>query len=197
MGAVSAIDMTVDKVEMHSEAQGWVTVSETTKTFDLLELKSKSRAELLAKADVTADTYKQVRFHVKSIIVTESGQKREAKIPSNEFRMNGVVKVVGNADTSAKFDVLADQSLHKTGNGEYIFAPVVKFESRSSATINVAADDTVTVMGGSTDENSKAGMDINGEVKVNFQLNLNSNLEIVGGVIKVKGDSKGRVNLDL
>ena len=197
MGAVSAIDMTVDKVEMHSEAQGWVTVSETTKTFDLLEIKSKSRAELLAKAAVTADTYKQVRFHVKSIIVTESGQKREAKIPSNEFRMNGVVKVVGNADTSAKFDVLADQSLHKTGNGEYIFAPVVKFESRSSATINVAADDTVTVMGGSTDENSKAGMDINGEVKVNFQLNLNSNLEIVGGVIKVKGDSKGRVNLDL
>lgn len=129
MGAISSIMMTVDKVEMRNEAKGWITISESPKTFDLLRLKSQSKTELLAKADVAADTYGQVRLHVSKIIVTESGQAKEAKLPSNELKLNSRLKVVSGTESSAKFDVIASESLHKTGKGEFIFAPVVKFES--------------------------------------------------------------------
>ena len=197
MGAISGIAMTVDKVEMKSEAKGWVTVSETPAIFDLLELKAKNRTELLAKVDVTADTYSQVRLHVTKIIVTESGKAKEAKLPSNELKINGEVKVTSGAESSAKIDVLASESLHKTGKGEFIFAPVVKFESRSDANVEVASDNSVTISGGKAGSVLTVGMDINGEVKENFRLDIKANLELDGGVIKLDGKSKAKIDLDL
>ncbi|MDO8510388.1 MAG: DUF4382 domain-containing protein [bacterium] len=197
MGAISSIMMTVDKVEMRSEAKGWVTISESPKTFDLLELKSKSKTELLAKADVAADTYNQVRLHISKIVVTESGQAKEAKIPSNELKLNSEIKVTSGTESSAKFDVMASESLHKTGKGEFIFAPVVKFESRSDANVEVGSDNSVTISGGDADDSVTVGMDINGEVKENFRLDINANLELDGGIIKLDGKSKAKIDLEL
>lgn len=197
MGAVSSIKMTVDKVEMHSNAEGWVTVSESPKTFDLLELKSLGRTELLAKADVVADSYDQIRLHMAEITVTESGQTRVAKLPSNELKINGEVKVEGGAESSAKIDVLASESLHKTGKGEFIFAPVLKFESRSRTSVEVSSGNSVTISGGDTDHDTSFGTDINGEVKENFKLDIKANLELDGGIIKLDGKSKAKIDLGL
>src|SRR5258708_6611688 len=54
-GATS-IMLTVDKVEVHSASQDWVTVSTAAKQYDLLQLKQSGAAMLLADANLAAGT---------------------------------------------------------------------------------------------------------------------------------------------
>ena len=187
MGNVSTVNMTVDKVYVHSQTQGWVTVSTTPQTFSLLALKAAGKTAVMAKTNVKADTYDQVWFHMTAVAITETGKTaKQATLPSADFKMAGAVKVVNGASSTATLDVLADQSIYKTDKGEFIFAPVVEFEGRQSATVNVDADNMATITNGMVNSNTTAGMDINGEVKANFKLDLNSKIEINGGVISVK-----------
>lgn len=187
MGTISQVNMTVDRVYAHSQAQGWVTLSTVPQTFSLLELKVANKTALMVKADVKADTYDQVWFHMSAVGITETGKAtKQATLPSGDFKMAGVVKVVAGQSSTATLDVLADQSIYKTDKGEFIFAPVVAFEGRQNATVNVDSNNIVTITGGTVDSVATAGMDINGEVKANFKLDLNSKLEINGGTISVK-----------
>lgn len=188
MGNISKVDMTVDKIYMHSQSQGWVTVSTNPQTFSLLALKASNSTQLMATAGLSVDTYDQAWFHISNVMVTETGKAaKQATLPSGDFKMQATVKVMENASSTATFDVLADKSLFKTSAGEFVFAPVVNFEGRENATATVGANSMVSISGGTVDSTTSAGMDINGEVKANFKLDLNSNLQINGGVISVKG----------
>lgn len=186
MQNITKVDMTVDKVEAYSPAQGWVTLSSNSQTFNLLELKAKGQTALLAKIDVPADTYSQIRLHVAQILVTESGEVKEAKVPSNEFKIMADVAVRGNANSVARFDILADKSVHKTGKGEFIFTPVIKFDSSSDVAVQVGVDNMVTVSGGNANASANFGMDINGQVKQDFMLDTSATLTVTGGVIEIK-----------
>lgn len=189
MAAISAVNMTIDKVYLHSATQGWVTVSSTPQTFNLLALKESGRPVLLVKANVTADTYDQVWLHVSSVNVTESGRAKSAALPSNEVKMNTTVKVPANANASAAIDFIASDSLHKTAKQELIFAPVVKVESRSNANVIVAADNAVYISGGSVDTNITLGMDVSGEMKDNFKVDSNAVLQLNNGVINIQSSA--------
>lgn len=189
MNAVTAVNMTVDKVYIHNQTDGWVAVSQTPQTFDLLALHASGSQKLVAKVDATTGTYDQIWFHMTNVAVTESGKVKTATLPSGDFKMTGTIKVVADAASSAKIDVLADKSLYKTAKGEFIFAPVVNFESRSSATANVDSNNIVTVTGGVVESTTTAGMDFDGSVKANFKLDLNANVQINGGVISLPSAS--------
>ena len=188
MGNVTAIDMTVSKVELHSATDGWVTASSDVNKFSLLTLKASGTSQLAASVDVKAGTYDQVRVTVGSVTVTtEDGKVNTAKVPSGEFKFMSNVVVTGGASSSVNMDFLADASLHVTGTGQYIFAPVVKVEVRSNADIQVGGD-VVTVKDGTVDDDSTFGMNANGEVKKDFRIDTKAKLDIdVGGGIKVNG----------
>ena len=83
MGAVSEVHVTVEQVRVHSETQGWVTVSDEQQTYDLLELKAENSHALLADANLTADTYNQLRLDVSEVIVVDAEGEHEAKLPSS------------------------------------------------------------------------------------------------------------------
>lgn len=63
--------------------------------------------------------------------------------------------------------------------------------------MGVGSDNSVTISGGNADDSITVGMDINGEVKEDFRLDINANLELDGGVIKLDGKSKAKINLGL
>lgn len=197
MQNISAVNMTVDKISLHSQAQNWTEISITPQTFNLLALKAAAKSALAAKVNIKADTYDQIWFHVTKVTVTESGVVKEAKLPSGDLKMQGIMKVTGNQQSSVVVDVLADQSLHKTGKGEFIFAPVVKFETRTNATVNAEANNLFTVSGGTVNTDTTMGMDVNGEVKNNFKIDAGSTLEINGGVIQLKGSTQTQGNVNL
>lgn len=189
MGTISEINMKVNSVDMHSSTEGWVTVSTTPKTYSLLMLNAQNKSELLADINAKAGTYDQVRLIVDSVSVkTKAGVTSIAKLPSGELKIN--TKIVINADetSSVNFDFLADKSLHVTGNGSYIFAPVVKTETRSSGEVSVDSYSVVKINGGTVDDSNTVGMDIDGSVKINFLINAKQKLNVdANNVIKIEG----------
>lgn len=188
MKTISEVNMTVSSMDIHSQAKGWVTVSSTPHTYSLLDLNAKNESKVFADFQAAAGTYDMVRLGVDKIIVkTKAGATEEAKLPSGELKINTTLVVKDNATSSANFDFMTDKSLHMTGNGSYIFAPVVKTETRSDASATVGSDDTVKIKGGHVDTNTTVGMDIDGSVKVNFELKADEKLDVINNTIKIHG----------
>lgn len=188
MSTISEINMKVSKVEMHNQADGWFTISTTPRTYNLLALNASGESKILADAQVTAYEYDQIRLMVDSISVkTKAGATSEAKLPSGELKINTKVVVNTGTTSSVNLDFLADKSLHVTGNGKYIFAPVVKAETRSNTNVSVGTNSTVSIAGGKVDDDETIGMDIDGSVKANFQINGSQKLNIgTDNVIKIE-----------
>ena len=165
MGNVSAVNVTIDKVDAFSAKQGWVNISSSAKTFSLLELKAKSQAMLFAKTSVAADTYTQFKLHIAKVTVTEAGKVKDATLPSANFQMAANVLVNGNTSSVVRFDIMADKSISKSAAGVFTFAPAIKLDSSSNATVQVASDNSVTVFGGLINPSLNATMDLKGVVK--------------------------------
>ncbi len=194
---VSEVTMNVDRVQLYNETKGWVDVSSDTKAYKLLDLKARSESQLYAKATAAADTYSRVKVTLKDVVVTtKSGAKKQATLPKRTLEMASTVMVKADATTSVHLDVLADQSLHETERGNYVFAPVVTLESRSDASVETDSAGVVTISDGSVDSSTTLGMDLSGEMKVDFHLDGNLKLQTVNGAIQIIGGAKTDLNLD-
>jgi len=185
MGAVTSVKVTVDSVQVHSSTEGWVTVSGATQTFDLLQLRAQGTQALLADVNLKAGTYEQVRLDVSKVIVTDATGDHEAKLPSGDLKIIGDLTVSANSTSTATFDFIANESLHVTGNGEYILAPVVNLETKENADVDASSKSDVKIKSGRTKTKVKVGMDENGEVGEGLKIGLNTNLTIEAGRIKI------------
>lgn len=192
LGSVSSIVVTVDKVEVQSAAQGWVTISSGNKQYDLLQLKQSGAVAFLASANLSAGTYDQIRLTISKVEVTASGTTQEAKLPSGMLKIVGRLVVEEGKTATAVLDFIADKSLHVTGNGKFILAPVVKLQTKSDASVEVRSDNTVKITGGKAEVEVNVGMDERGEVKDNFELDINVKVEIdADDVIRIMGKNEG------
>ncbi len=193
MGTITSVNITVDSVRLHSATQGWVDVSTTSKTFDLLELNASGKVMAFADANVTADTYDQLRLGISKVTVTDADGTHNAKLPSGELKIMGEMQVRANATATAVFDFAANESIHRTGNGKYIMTPVIQLETRSNATVIRESDGrenvNLRIIGGSVRTSIKVGMDVDGNVGVNLIVPANANvtIETNGNVVVVSG----------
>ena len=194
VGSVSQVLVTVDNVEAHKvEGDSWVTISSNAQTYDLLELKQSGELAIVADIEVQTGTYDQVRFEISKVVVVDSNGENEAKLPSDVLRINSDLEVNENSTATATFDFIVDESLHITGNGRYILAPVIQVETRSDAEVEVQRDDRVTIEGGEVKTNVKVGMDENGNVDIGLKIPANANLDI-GSDNKIKIGLGGESN---
>lgn len=167
---VTAVTVNVSKTEVHSTSSGWITVSTATKSYDLLQLKSQSVSKLLADSNVAADTYDKVRLTIDSVQLTVNNKTVTAKLPSNMLEIVGNFTVSADQTSTATLDFMIDKSLHLTGNGTYILAPVVKLTTMSDATATLTSDDAVDISGGRTETDETVGTDVDGQTRANFML---------------------------
>ncbi len=189
MSTISEINMQITSVDVHSIVDGWVTVSTTPRTFSLLKLNAEKRSDLLAEVSANTGTYDQVRLAVSSVaVIMKDGTTKIAKLPSGVLKINTTIVVKANDTASVNFDFLASKSLVVTGNGTYIFAPVVKTETRSSAGVTVNANNVVIIVNGRIDNTNSVGMDIDGNVKLDFEVDKTKKIEFnADGSIKIPG----------
>ncbi|MFA6036377.1 MAG: DUF4382 domain-containing protein [Candidatus Micrarchaeia archaeon] len=198
LGAVSKIEMTIDNVQLHSTAAagGWTTVSSESRRIDLLQLKAEGSSVVLADAQVPDGTYDQIRMDVSNVVVTDASGAHDAVLPSSHLQIQTQLKVQEGSTSTANADFAADESLHITGNGKYILAPVVKLETRANANVQAGSNGRVTVGGGSVTSDQKVGMRADGNVAVGVGIpadavvNIGSNGEISLGSI-LGGSSSG------
>src|SRR3989344_1297121 len=181
---ISNIEMTIDSIEIYSQGRGWIAVSQNLQAFQLLELQAKSSKKIIATATVPVDIYSQIRVHVSKVTITENRVAKDAALPSSELKIDVGVRVEPDAATYVEFDVLADQSIHKTEKGEFIFTPVVDVEVRNKATVEADAQNTIKKLDGEISSMMNVGMDIDGRVRSDFKVNQNILLKLNGGVIE-------------
>jgi len=191
MGVVTNISMTIDGIRVHSSGGAWATVSTTAHTYDLLELRAKGVTQLLAEVNLPTGTYNQVELSVSKVIVVDNKGQHEAKLPSDKLQIKGDLEVNASTTATANFDFLADRSLHVTGEGQYILAPVVKLETRTAATAEVQANNEVRIQGGQVRTSHEVGMDIEGSMEIGLSIPADAVLSIAasGKVVQPKGQA--------
>jgi hypothetical protein len=194
---VNEVTLAVDKVELYNSTKGWVTVSSDSKTYKLLELNKKGEKQIYATAEVPADTYSRARVTLGDVTVHTSNKgDKTATVPSHTIDTSLSIVVNPDQTSSLNLDVLADKSVHTTAKGEYVFTPVVSIDGRSNATVTTADTGVVTQTGGTVDTNATVGMDVDGSVKNDFQINSNAKLDVdaSGTVVNLSG---GAANLNI
>ncbi|MDO8504493.1 MAG: DUF4382 domain-containing protein [Candidatus Liptonbacteria bacterium] len=190
---VSSIMMTVEKVEVQSAAQGWITVASSSKQYDLLQLKQTGAVALLADVNLSAGTYDQLRLTISKVLVTASGTVQEAKLPSGTLKIVGRLVILDGKTATAVLDFKADKSLHVTGNGKFILTPVVNLKTKSDASVEKKSDDTLKIDGGKDEDNVNVGMDERGDTKEDFELDENAKFELeVDNVIHIRNRGEGK-----
>ena len=187
MSAVTSVVVTIDSVSVHSAAEGWVAVSSESQTVDLLKLKAEGSQELLADVTLKEGTYQQLRLNISKVVVVDAEGEHEAKLPSGELKIVGDLEVKANSTSTVTFDFIADESLHITGQGEYILAPVVQLETREDAEVEVKADKKVEIKAGKVKTNITVGMDAEGKVGVGLGIPAKAAVSIAQGKVKVEG----------
>jgi hypothetical protein len=185
MGSVSSVMVTIDSMQVHSASQGWVTLSSTPITYDLMKLRAENITMLLADAQIPVGVYQQIRLHISQVTVTDANGTHDAKLPSGELKIVGDIVVAANATTTSTFDFIADESLHTTGNGQYILAPVIWVETKEDAQAEVERDGKISIHGGRLKSHSRVGMDERGNFGAGFRIPANARITINGGSIDV------------
>lgn len=168
--SVSNIYVTVDKVEVLKQGSTWVTVSSTPKTYDLLKLKTEASHAVLADVQLEEGVYNQIRLEISEVMVVDATGEHQARLPSSELKFVGDIEVRKGTTSTASLDFIADESLHVTGNGTYVMAPVVQVETRTNAQASVVLPSSVTISGGSVKSKQKFGMDLEGNIAVGTQV---------------------------
>lgn len=181
MGSVTSVNVTIDSVQAHNAAQGWVNVSSAPQTYDLLKLKAEGSKALLADVNMAPGAYQQVRLVISNVTVTDTSV-HEAKLPSGELKIVGGFNVSENSTSAIVFDFIASDSLHVTGKGEYIFAPVVRFSAVEGAEVDASSSSDVRVQGGTT-KSIEVGMALDGTTGEGVKVAKDKKLSIEGGKI--------------
>ena len=196
MGAVTSVKIKVDSVKVHSETEGWVDVTTTPQEYDLLKLKAEGTQALLADAELKDGEYNQLRLDISNVVVVDDKGEHEAKLPSGELKINGELTVKSNTTSTAVFDFILDESLHITGNGQYILAPVIQLETREDAEVEIKSDNKVEVKAGKVKTNVKVGTDEKGNVGIGLGIAKDAKLDIdaLGGLKLGIGRSEERKN---
>lgn len=180
MGAVTGVRIAVDSVRVHNQAGAWTTVSSQSQTYDLLVLRGKGIAELLAETKLAAGSYDQMELTISTVTVTDDKGQHEAKLPSGKLQLQGSLEVKAGTTSTASFDFLADQSLHTTGDGLYILAPVVRVETRAEADAQVTATREVKMGGGRVTTDAEIGMNAEGDVDAGLRVSPDAILRVDG-----------------
>lgn len=171
---VAEANVTIDKVTIHkvasdststdsTDASGFITVSEETQTFNLLDLRNGITADL-GQAELDTGMYDQMRLHVVDanvVLNDEDSTTYNLKIPSGsssglKVKITNGLSVTGGSMTTILLDFDVSKSFIVQGNPKshagikgFIFKPVIRAvvsessEGENNAAGNIAGHVTV------------------------------------------------------
>ncbi len=102
----------------------WFTVNDNEQQFDLKAIENVS--EFLGSATLEAGKYTQIRLKVENSSLISDGELYQLTIPSNSQKLVNAFNIEGNETTILTLDFDAEESIHKTGNNNYIMRPTIK-----------------------------------------------------------------------
>jgi hypothetical protein len=114
----------IANLEIHRDEGPWETVAVEMEPFDLKALEGIEA--FLASQIVEAGRYTQIRLDVETVTIVVGEEEHDAKVPSGKIKLVGTFEVAEGETTEITLDFVGKESVHVTGNGQYIFKPVIK-----------------------------------------------------------------------
>ena len=129
-----------DDDDGEDEEEGVITLTDQTRTIDLLRLQNGVDSTLAEEVTVPEGEYTQLRLVLKdstgaNYVITNSGEKQNLQVPSGaqsgiKIVLPGEVEVENDGDQLAvTLDFDAEDSFVETGNGKHIFKPTVRVKN--------------------------------------------------------------------
>lgn len=187
LDSIESIRMTVDEIAVAKGKGGWVAMVSSPREMDLMTLYRTSSLAVMADVNLEEGTYDRVRMKISKVTVVEKGSgglAHEAKLPSGTMTFIGNLAVQRGKSSSMVVDVLAARALHKTGNGLFIFFPVMKVAMQSGVAVRGSGSGVYTT-GGKSDFDATLGMDETGAMRSGFEFASGTEFEFLGDVIRV------------
>ena len=107
---------------------GWFTIINDSQVFDLILLQNVS--DVLGEQNLTEGKYTQIRLTIESadITINKSGtlEKHSLKIPSGNIKLTKAFWIYENKTTVLTLDFDINESVHQTGNNQFIMRPTIK-----------------------------------------------------------------------
>ncbi len=126
-GVLSAI-VTAENITIHKVGGGWVPIIPGPVTFDLVYLADTGIEQILGEADIPTANFTGIRMDVIGVNgLTDEDPSREydAEVPSDKLRIVKPFEVVGGVKTILTLDFDLTKSLIMTGQGKFLFKPVL------------------------------------------------------------------------
>jgi len=137
-------------------SSGWITVVSTPGSFDLMTVIGVE--QVLGSANLTAGKYTQIRMTVANVTgITTDNVSYTAEVPSNVLKINGNFNVGGGNTTTLTLDFDGEKSLVRTGEGKFIFKPVVKLLVRGDGNREGSDDNEDDDNSGKPDDKGNEG----------------------------------------
>lgn len=121
-----------EEVEKNDKAWVGITPIDPPKELDLMALLGGIK-ELLGEANLQAGKYTQIRLIVEAgdvVVVEKNGQEVVHPLKlvgGGKLKITRPFEIVAYEDTEILLDFDAEKSLNKTGKGDYLLKPVIKF----------------------------------------------------------------------
>lgn len=124
--------VTIERIEIHSDVSGWVTLRDRPLRFDLLTLRDGNILRLL-NVPLAAGTYQQMRLVIGSdTFATRGGSKIAVETPSAEesgIKIVGPFTLPADRCTDIVLDFDPGESLHENPRHDLILQPIIRVES--------------------------------------------------------------------
>ena len=135
------VEVSFEDLEIHKAGGPWTIIPMENDTFELLDLDGVT--EVLADYTVEAGIYTQIRLDIVTVRIWVTGDETPhvARVPSGQIKLVGSFQVTDGGETEITVDINGAKSVD-TGNGEYIFRPVVKLLIPESAKPSEEGDET-------------------------------------------------------
>lgn len=188
---VNGLNVALEKVTLHSEGEAEAVLLNEVKAMDLIELKSSGNLALVADTTVEAGTYDELRLTLSEDVTVETDTEASATatVPFNTLVVEGNFVVNEGRNAAVTVDFLAENSLHVTTDGQFVFAPAVDVESRSNADVDVSVENDVQFSNGNVDTDVMVGVDLSGNMGTDVTVDPNARVEFVDGVLQVTAGS--------
>jgi plastocyanin len=157
------------------EESAWVAVLNESKTYDLMQLTGVE--ELVSSANIESGEYNIVRLYISDVKVTLNGEEKTAKLPSGKIDINIAFTIAANKTHLVSFDFNLNDSLHITGDGQIIMAPVIKVDVSKDVELNIT-DGKVKRIRAEREVQKEVGMDENGTVGEGKRIMADLNLTV-------------------
>jgi hypothetical protein len=111
-------------VDDNESDAGWFTIVNESQTFDLIQLIDVT--EVFDEEELSAGWYTQIRLVVDRALVTIDGIEYDLHIPSKNVKLISPFEIFANETTTLTLDFDVYESIHQTGNNNYIMNPTIR-----------------------------------------------------------------------